>query len=284
MDEPAFSIEQANIAIIGLGLMGGSLALTLKERCQRLSALDLDAETLELARGMNVVHRASDDPRVILEDADIVILACPVPEIVRWLKRLPEFIRQDCIVLDIGSTKRDIVDAMSNLPDNFDPIGGHAIAGKEKLSLRQAEKDLYRGAPFVLTPLARTSEKTRRIAQGLLSFLGAVPVWIDAEKHDHLLASTSHLPFLLSSALVLATPQEAAELAGPGFRSSSRLADTPSSMMLGVLQSNRENVLSSIKIFQKQLSIIEKSLRENNSQELKSTLDAARMQHQVLIQ
>lgn len=284
MDEPAFSIEQTNIAIIGLGLMGGSLALTLKDKCRRLSALDTDAATVKLARRMGVVHKAGSDAQEILEDADVVILACPVPEIIKWLKCLPQYIQHDCIVMDIGSTKRDITKALDKLPENFDPIGGHAICGKEKLSLCHADSNLYNGAPFVLTPLIRTSEKARTAAIEILTLLGAVPVWIDADRHDHLLASTSHLPFLLSTALVLATPEEAAELIGPGFRSSSRLADTPSSMMLGVLQTNRDNVLSFIENFQKQLSIIENSLRENNSEELKSTLDAARLQHQALIQ
>ena len=284
MDDPAFSIKQANVAIIGLGLMGGSLALTLKDQCRRLSALDTDADTLQLAHRMKVVHEAGRDPEKILADADVILLTCPVPEIIEWLKRLPQYIQQDCIVMDIGSTKRDIVQAMDELPGNFDPIGGHAICGKEKLSLRNAEAGLYKGAPFILTPLARTSPRARKAAGEVLDALQAVPMWLDAEEHDRMLASTSHLPYLLSTALVLATSKEAAELVGPGFRSSSRLAGTPSSMMLGVLQTNRDNVLDCINDFQEQLSLIKNSLLDNNSAELKSTLDAAQSRYQILIQ
>ena len=284
MDEPAFNIEQANIAIIGLGLMGGSLALSLKDKCRRLSALDTDVETLDFARRTGVVQKVGSDPEEILADADLVILACPVPEIINWLKRLPQYIQRDCIVMDIGSTKRAITEAMDSLPGNFDPIGGHAVCGKEKLSLKNAEVGLFRDAPFILTPLVRTSPRTRQAAVEILAALQSTPLWIDADRHDRLLASTSHLPFLLSVALVLATPEEAAEMIGPGFRSTSRLAATPSSMMLGVLQTNRDNVMDFIDDFQEQLSFIKNSLRDNNSEELKSTLDAAQLQYQAFIQ
>ena len=105
MDEPGFKLKNANIAIIGLGLMGGSLAFSLKDRCRRLSALDVDLPTLEFARQQKIVHYAGSDPVEILADADLVILACPVPAIVDWINRLPGFIQHPCIVLDIGSSK-----------------------------------------------------------------------------------------------------------------------------------------------------------------------------------
>ncbi len=140
--EPGFNLKDANIALIGLGLMGGSLALSLKGRCRRLSAYDPDQSTLELARRQEIVHHADSDPAKILADADLVILACPVPAIVEWLRRLPEFVQHPCIVLDIGSSKRTIVAALETLPANFDPIGGHPICGRERLSLENAERFL----------------------------------------------------------------------------------------------------------------------------------------------
>jgi prephenate dehydrogenase len=161
MSEDGFSLKDANISIIGLGLMGGSLALSLKPRCRRLSAYDPDQATLELARRQEIVHVAEGDPAKVLADADLVILACPVPAILDWLRRLPEYIQGSCIVLDIGSSKRTIVAALEALPANFDPVGGHPICGRERLSLENAERFLYRDAPFVLTALSRTSERAR---------------------------------------------------------------------------------------------------------------------------
>lgn len=283
MDKPGFNLKEANIALIGLGLMGGSLALSLKPRCRRLSAYDPDRATIELARRQEIVHAADSDPAKILADADLVILACPVPAIIEWLKRLPDYIQHPCIVLDIGSSKRTIVTALESLPANFDPIGGHPICGRERLSLENAERFLYRDAPFVLTPLPRTSEHARSAALLIVEALGARPIWLDAESHDQILASTSHLPYLLASALVLATPGDSAPLVGPGFRSTSRLAGTSSSMMLGVLQANSDNVLTSIANFRHSLDILESALQTNNKDALESALDDSRQQYLSLI-
>ena len=246
MDKSDFSLNNANIAVIGLGLMGGSLALSLKDHCRYLSALDKHPPTLELARNEGVVHIASSDPVEILSKANLVILACPVPAILEWLSRLPDYIQHPCIVLDLGSSKRTIVAALEALPANFDPLGGHAICGKENLSLLNADRFLYRDAPFVFTPLSRTSDNARRAALQITEVIGANPIWMDAEPHDRILAITSHLPYLLSAALALVTPEDAAPCIGPGFRSSTRLAGTPTSMMLGVLTSNRDKILSAL--------------------------------------
>jgi prephenate dehydrogenase len=283
MSEDGFSLKDTNIAIIGLGLMGGSLALSLKPRCRRLSAYDPDRATLELARRQEIVHVTDADPANILTGTDIIILACPVPAIVDWISRLPEYVQDGCIVLDIGSSKRTIVAALESLPANFDPIGGHPICGRERLSLENAERFLYRDAPFVLTPLARTRERARSAAVQIVNALGSRPIWLNADDHDRILASTSHLPYLLSSALALATPEETGPLIGPGFRSSARLAGTPSSMMLGVLQSNRDNVLRALDQLQTQIAMLKFALIANDLPQLKSILESARTHYQQLI-
>jgi prephenate dehydrogenase len=283
MSEDGFGLKNANIALIGLGLMGGSLALSLKGCCRRLSAYDPDQSTLELARRQEIVHHADSDPAKILADADLVILACPVPAIVDWLRRLPDYIQHPCIVLDIGSSKRMIVAALESLPANFDPIGGHPICGRERLSLENAERFLYRNAPFVLTPLGCTSANARSAALQIIEALGANPIWLNADDHDRILAATSHLPYLLSSALTLATHDDCAPLVGPGFRSTSRLAGTPSSMMLGVLQSNRDNVLASLANFRHSLDILESALKTDDRSGLQSALDSSRSNYQSLI-
>jgi prephenate dehydrogenase len=283
MDKPGFTLKDANIALIGLGLMGGSLALSLKERCRRLSAYDPHPPTLELARRQEIVHLADSDPTKVLADADLVILACPVPAIVDWIARLPDYIQHPCIMLDIGSSKRTIVTALEALPANFDPIGGHPICGRERLSLENAERFLYRDAPFVLTSLERTSENAHSAALQIVEALGANTVWLNADDHDRILASTSHLPYLLSSALALSTSDDTAPLIGPGFRSTSRLAGTPSSMMLGVLQSNRDNVLAAIASFRQSLDMIETALQSGNSNTLQSVLDKSRNHYRTLV-
>jgi prephenate dehydrogenase len=280
--EDGFFLSRAKIAIIGLGLMGGSLALALKGKCAALYGIARDPATRELALRQNIVDQAESDPARLLPQADIVILATPVPVILDYLEQLPSLTPNPCIVLDLGSTKRVIVEKMAALPDRFDPIGGHPICGKEKLGLEQAERTLYYAAPFLLTPLPRTTARARSAAWQIIEALGSKGSVLEAVEHDRILASTSHLPFLLSSILALITPPEVAAYIGPGFRSASRLAGTPSSMMLGVIQTNRENILASLEALQDELALLTSAIAENDAETLTALLNAACEKYQSL--
>ena len=264
--------------------MGGSLALGLRGKCAALYGIDPHPATLELARSQQIVDLAESDPAPLLPKADLIILAAPVPAILEWIQQLPAYSPNPCILMDLGSTKRLVVEAMSHLPERFDPIGGHPICGKEKLSLANAERTLYYAAPFLLTPLERTSSRALSAAHQVIDALGAKAKILGAEDHDRLLASTSHLPFLLSSALALSAPQDGPSFIGPGFKSTSRLAGTPSSMMLGVLQTNRDNVLNVLRSYQSRLSEIESALNANDFLKLGSLLEEAQRKYQVIVQ
>lgn len=281
MDD-GFSLKASTVAIVGLGLMGGSMALALRGQCSRLLGIDPDPAVLEMALRQSIVDAAATDPARLLPQADLVILAAPVTAILDLLEQLPELTPNPCIVLDLGSTKRAIVERMAALPARFDPMGGHPICGKEKLSLANAERTLYYAAPFILTPLSRTTPRAREAARQLLAVLGAKPLLLDPAEHDRILAHTSHLPFLLSSILALATPPECAPLIGPGFRSTARLAGTPSSMMLGILQTNRENILAALEAAHDELALLISALADQDDQTLQLTLDAAREKYAAL--
>ena len=287
--EDGFSLKDSTIGIFGLGLMGGSLAMSLKGKCGSIVGLDTHLPTLELALSKNIIDHAESFSPLPLGGGlgaalslskqvmvDLFILATPVPSILNLLYQLPSIIQHPCIVMDIGSTKRDILKAMSALPENFDPIGGHPICGKEKLGFENADANLYQDAPFVLTPLERTTLRAKSAAQQVISAAGASYMEMAAEEHDRILASTSHLPFLISSALAHATPQEFASLIGPGFRSTSRLAGTPSHMMMGILKSNRDNVLNAMQSFRNSLEEIEAVLLNENYLQLELLLQLSR--------
>ena len=282
-DEEGFSLARSKIAIIGLGLMGGSLAMALKGKCADLLAVVRHSSTRELALRLKIVSQADEDPAKILPQADVIILSTPVPAILDWLARLPEYASQRCVVIDMGSSKQIIVQAMNQLPERFAALGGHPICGKENLSLENAERNLYENAPFVLTPPDHISVRASAAALQIINAIGARPVWLDAVTHDRLLAFTSHLPFLLASALTMTAPEGAASLVGPGFNSTSRLASTPSSMMLGILQTNRENVLEAISTFRNNLDSIERAIRSQDPVQLAETLDNARLKRQKFL-
>jgi prephenate dehydrogenase len=215
------SLNFSHVAIVGLGLMGGSLALALRDRCQVLLAIDPDPETLDLARRRHIVDQLSPDPASLLPQADVIILAAPVNAILETIENLPSLHPGSPVVIDLGSSKTQICQALDDLPARFDPIGGHPMCGKETSSLVNAEASLFQGAVFAFTPLKRTSPRARTIAEQLAHTIGSRPLWIDPAIHDQWAAATSHLPYLLASALALATPFEAAPLVGPGFHSSS---------------------------------------------------------------
>ena len=282
MEDINFILSESKIAIIGLGLMGGSLALGLRGKCAALYGIDPHLPTLEIALSQHIVDYADSDPATLPADVDVVILSAPVQSIITLIDQLPITIPHPCIVMDLGSTKRLVVEAMAKLPERFDPIGGHPICGKEKLSLANAERTLYYAAPFLLTPLDRTSPRAISAAYQIIEALGAKGKTLDAVDHDRILASTSHLPFLISSALARTTPEDVAPFVGPGFKSTSRLAGTSSSMMLGVLQSNRENVLNALHGMQNQLAEIESALSAGDFEKLKTLLNEAQSSYHAL--
>lgn len=269
-DETVFA---HNVAIMGLGLIGGSLALGLRGRCKKLLAVDNDSLTIDLAREEKIVDQISDDPAEILPQAELVILATPVKTILESIRLLPELHPGSPVVLDLGSTKTQICTALDRLPARFDPIGGHPMCGKETSGLAQAEADLFTGAPFALSKLPRTSQDACKVAEELVKILGAYPLWLDPETHDRWTATSSHFPYLVSLALVLATPDEVAPMIGPGFRSATRLASSSPNMMLDILTTNRKNVLQAITQFQTILRSIEELLTEGDEYQIQDLMN-----------
>jgi prephenate dehydrogenase len=253
-------LKDTAVAILGLGLMGGSLALALRGKCAQLLGIDRDPAVRALALQKGIVDQVSGDPAALLPQAGLVVLATPVRTILANLEELPGLHPGPAVVLDLGSTKNAIAESMSRLPDRFDPIGGHPMCGKEHSGLAQAEAGIYKGAPFALTPLPRTSQAARSLAEELARAVGAQPVWLDPQTHDRWVAATSHLPYLIANALAGSIPVEARAMIGPGYRSTSRLAVSPVEIMMDVLITNREPVLDALRRFMGQLALIENCL------------------------
>lgn len=271
------------IAIWGLGLMGGSLALALRRRCAMLLGIDQDPATLALAREKNIVDRCSDEPGKLIPMADLVILALPVRSILTALQALPQLHPGAALVLDLGSTKAEVVEAMQQLPPRFEPLGGHPMCGKEKSSLFFAEAGLFQGAAFIFTPLETTTERVKQLAKDLAEGVGAVPLWLDPELHDYWVASTSHAPYLAANALAAITPPEAASLVGSGFRSATRLAPSSLPMMMDIIMTNRQNILQRLRSYQKQLAQLSEMIDSCNEAGLCKVLAEGAHNYRVLV-
>lgn len=271
------------VAIVGLGLMGGSLALALRGRCATILALEPNPQSIALARQNLIVDQVSDDPREILPQADIIVLAAPVRSILEMIPRLPEWTTGTALVVDLGSTKMEICTALASLPTRFEAVGGHPMCGKEFSSLAYADANLYQMAPFALCALPATSSEARRLAETLAREVGAHPLWLDALTHDRWVAATSHLPYVLANALAAATPAEAAPLVGPGLRSSTRVAGSSLKVMNDILLTNRSEVLAALAGLQQRLDSIRTVLESGDEQSLLTALAAGETAYRQVV-
>src|SRR5262245_42108025 len=183
------------IGIVGLGLIGGSMAFAARELWPSSLVIAVDnKDVLETAMRLHAIDVAADD-LIVLAEADLVVLAAPVRQNAALLKELDEYVRTPAVVTDVGSTKRGIVADARALPERFTFIGGHPLAGAARGGLEHARPDLFRGRPWILTA------DHERLAS-FVGALGAVPKIMSAEAHDRLLAVLSHLPQLTASALM----------------------------------------------------------------------------------
>jgi prephenate dehydrogenase len=272
-----------HLAIVGLGLMGGSLALALREVADYITGVDTSPETRDYALANKMVDRATDDLREGVSEADVVILAAPVRVIDEMLRqRIGSYMRSNTLLIDIGSTKQDICRVMADLPIGIHAVGGHPMTGKEYSGIEASDADLYKGRPFVLCPTRRTTPAGRLRALGLVDALGAVPIEMEAERHDRVVAAISHLPYLLSAALVATVAHEGEtddavwRLAAGGFRDMSRLAGSDVQMMGDILSTNTQAVATLLAMFRMQLAHLEAMLISRDDQHLAEMLRPTR--------
>jgi prephenate dehydrogenase len=238
------------IGIVGLGLIGGSIALAARQLWPSSLVVAVDnKDVLETAMRLHAIDVAADD-LVVLAEVDVVILAAPVKQNLRLLDELDEHVRQPAVVTDTGSTKRAIVAAAAALPPRFTFVGGHPLAGAAAGGLEHARPDLFRGRPWLFTP---TGEAAGDAVEKLSSFaraLGAMPKAVGVEAHDRLLAFLSHLPQLTASALMNvvgdAVGTEGLDLAGRGLIDTTRLASSPPEIWQDIAATNADELGASL--------------------------------------
>lgn len=252
--------------MVGLGLMGGSLALALRlarrlaipQRPFHLTIIDTNPKTRAAAGRM--ADFVSDDLALGVEKADLVVLATPVRTIVDLLKQLPVLRPDGCLVLDLGSSKTNICQAMDNLPETFQAIGGHPMCGREVAGFGAATPDLFREQTFILCPTQRTTSQLEAVAQQLVLDLGANPLVLPPALHDNMVAVVSHLPYMVAAALMRHAAQLGDNRLWPvsssGFRDTSRVSGTDPKMMLDILLTNKTAVLQQIARYQTHLAAV----------------------------
>src|ERR1700730_12847172 len=234
------------VGILGLGLIGGSIALAARETWPSGLVIGVDQkDVLERAMVMHAIDVAADDP-VVLAEADLVILAAPIQQNLELLRELPEHVAGSAVVTDTGSTKRRVVEAAKSLPDRLTFIGGHPLGGAARGGIEHARPDLFVGRPWLFTPTSGRTDAALEQLKAFATGIGAVPRTLSPIEHDHLLAFISHLPQLTVSALMhvvgQAAGQQGLELSGRGLVDTTRLASSPAGIWKEVSATNADEI------------------------------------------
>jgi len=281
MTAPGFRTR--HLAVVGLGLMGASLAMAMRSRAERITGVDPVPKTRRYAIEQGICDHVTDDLRTGVMDAETVVLCAPVQVITHIVRmQIGSYLRSNTLLIDIGSTKHDICEAMGRLPIGIQAIGGHPMTGKEVSGIEAADAGLYVGRPFVLCPTRRTTPGTRLRALAFVEALGAEPIELDPDRHDKIVAGISHLPYILSASLVATIANEARndeaywQLAAGGFRDMSRLAASDIKMMGDIISSNSRAVATLLARFRVQLALMETLLISGEYDELAQMLSPVR--------
>lgn len=270
--------------------MGGSLGLALKKRvvCREVVGLVRRSEAVRQAKEAGVVDQATMQPELALLEADIIVFATPVRTLVKQLQALTPFYKAGAIITDMGSTKQEIVQAMQSLPASLQPLGSHPMCGKEKAGMAAADADLFEGAPWILTPLIRTAPEATQVIQGMAEAIGCKTRLLEAGRHDKLVATISHLPYTLATVLML-TAQSIAEddpavweVAASGFRDTTRVAASETTMMLDILLTNRLAVEQVVKLARQQLDQLVQALATGDVDTLRTLMEKAAKQRRSI--
>ena len=272
------------LGLIGCGLMGGSFALALKRAglVQRVVGYSKSPSTTDRARQLGVIDVEAPSALLAVAGADIVLLAIPVSATEATLKAIKHLVTPQMLVMDVGSTKADVVQAAERaLRDKVGSfVPAHPITGREVSGVEHAEAELYSGRQVILTPTERTPTVQLQRAQDVWTALGCRVTSMSPEAHDNAFAAVSHLPHLLAFAMVNSiTGQEHADtflsLAGPGFRDFTRIAASDPKMWRDIFLSKREELLAQSSLFQQTLQRLEQAMRSNNAQTIEDMLTLA---------
>ncbi|MBK9440444.1 MAG: prephenate dehydrogenase/arogenate dehydrogenase family protein [Comamonadaceae bacterium] len=272
------------LGLIGCGLMGGSFALALKKAglVKRVVGYSKSPTTTDRARQMGVIDVEAPSALLAVSGADIVLVAVPVSASEATFKSIKHMVTPDMLIMDVGSTKGDVVmAAQRGLREQLGSfVPAHPIAGKELAGVEHADAELYQGKQVILTPISRTLGKQITQAVEVWSALGSKVVQMSPESHDAAFAAVSHLPHLLAFALMNAIAgqpkgKEFLSLAGPGFRDFTRIAASDPKVWRDILLANRDELLLQSRAFQDQLQSFETLMSGSDAQALETLIDQA---------
>jgi len=267
------------VTIIGLGLIGGSLAIAIKKKklAGEVVGVSRRKTTIDRARTLGIVDSATLDLKKGVKDSDLVILTAPVLKIIDIAKKILPCLKKGAILTDAGSTKEVIVKSVEGcLPAGISFLGSHPLAGSERSGLDHIDKDLFKGAHCILTRAGKTNKAALSKLKRFWGKLGMKVEVMSLKKHDKALSALSHLPHAASVALSNACAKKDLRLAAGGFKDTTRIASGKPELWRDIFITNRKNIAKDIDALKKELTKIEKALERNNSAELLRLLRKAK--------
>jgi len=273
------------LAIVGVGLIGGSIALAARARgvVDRIVGVDRDAEALDQARRRCCLDETSADVASAARQAQVMIFCTPVDQVAEQVLAAAPCCPPGTLLMDVGSTKADIVRGLDQgLPPDCRFIGSHPLAGSEKRGAGYAHQRLFEGRVVVVTPTDKTAPETLKEARTFWQALGAQVVEMTPEDHDRALAKTSHLPHLVAAALAGGLAPELRELTASGFRDATRVAAGDASLWTGIFLHNRGPILQALRALEDELDRFRAALGAGDRAALDKLLTHAKRNRDAL--
>jgi len=269
-----------NITIVGLGLIGGSFAMALKElKPKNIWAIDIDSSVLKTAEMMNIIDKGYTSPQIPLMDSDVVILAVYPQKTIDFLKTNMNLFKSGAVITDTAGIKSDLLrEIMPILRADLDFIGGHPMAGKEESGLKAATPDMFKHANYILTPIDKNKEKNINLIKSIAVDMGCKRVvYLTPLKHDAIIAYTSQLPHIIAVSLIdcNSSIMELSKFVGEGFKDTTRVATINEELWPELLLFNRENIISKIEDFENNIKEIKNAILNGDEVFLKKRFQRA---------
>ncbi len=267
------------MAIVGLGLMGGSLAQACRKTFphSKIIGISRDPSALRLALRKKWIHESFQDPKLGIETADLIILCTPIQTFPDYLKIIDRFGKPGVLVTDVGSLKVPVEHFLKKAKlRNLNFVGSHPMVGSHERGMGAARSDLYRSGFVFVTQSKRKASKSVRAVQGFWQQLGMKVLGVRAEDHDRIVSGVSHLPHALAVCLMLAAQRKNLVFAGPGFRDTTRIAQGHPSIWTPILMANKRNLLRDLGVVESQIKKIKKIMIKDDQRKMALILDHAR--------
>ena len=278
MPNPPFQ----SVAIVGVGLIGGSVALAIRDRglANKVIGFARTEEAAKRLESLGVVDQATSDLATAVQDADLVVVASPVDTIAELVVKIASSCKQSTLITDAGSTKQELVESISSQISDLDLtvafVGAHPMAGDHQSGAEAARADLFEGALAVLTPTENTAPEATEATQAFWQSIGCRTTILSPEDHDRLVAAASHLPHVAAAALASVTPNEALPLTATGWGDTTRVAAGSPQLWREILLANQQATIQGLKALQLELQAYTAALEAGDAERLEKLLEQAK--------